>query len=135
MRVRRRAQRHYSPILTGEAQGKLAGPAQFLSANQETVFALPEVSQAGELLFSYSSESTAFNQSHTAVMAAGSSSATSASHTESNVVAVARADTATAWGKIPTPVGTTNAGGAVVPATTSDKMIALVLEWLWIAWV
>ena len=52
---------------------------------------------------------------------------TSVSHTESNVVAVSRPYPTTAGGKILTPIGTMNAGGAVIPATASDKMIALVL--------
>jgi len=58
---------------------------------------------------------------------------TSASHTESDVIAVTRPHTAAAGGKVPTPVGTTNAGGTIVPATAPDKMIADVLEWRWIA--
>jgi hypothetical protein len=61
--------------------------------------------------------------------------ATSASHAESDVVAVARTNTAAAGGEIPTPVGTADAGWAVVPTPTSHKVIAHVLERLRMSWV
>lgn len=61
--------------------------------------------------------------------------ATSASHAESDVVAVARTNTAAAGGEIPIPVGTADAGWAVVPTPTSHKVIAHVLERLRMSWV